>query len=234
MPTTPEQVRRGLQLVTAASIAEVEQVARAYQDPEEQASALFLAVPLIVSDYIDGSSALALDWYEELRDFATPSSVFVPSPVTLVREAEIGNAVAWATQPLRDLEAEALAEIDALTDEMLARLTPVVQKDVAAGFWDTMTENVKEDPEAVGWQRIAREGACPFCRMLADKGAVYRKESTATFAAHTTCHCVAAPKFANGDLGPEADVMQYLASSKRRTPAQRAALREYLKANYGA
>jgi hypothetical protein len=117
---------------------------------------------------------------------------------------------------------------------MLARLTPIVQRDVAAGFWDTMTENVKEDPEAVGWQRVARDGACPFCRMLADKGAVYRKESTATFAAHTSCHCVAAPKFAGGELGPEADAMQYVASSKRRTPQQRAALREYLKKHYGA
>jgi hypothetical protein len=67
--------------------------------------------------------------------------------------------------------------------------------------------------------------------MLADRGAVF-SEATASFAAHTDCHCAARPEFANGEHGPEASVEQYLASTKNRTPAQRARLREYLNENY--
>lgn len=228
MATPPDEIRTGLTLVTSAAMAEVASAAQAGADPQVVRGILFDAVPLIVGSFADGSSALALDWYEELREEATPSTTFVPSPVTLV--PDLSNAVAWATEPLRDLE----AEFEQALDASLERLLPEIQKEVAAGFWNTMTENVKEDPDAVGWQRYARAGACPFCRMLADKGAVYRSEETSRFAAHTTCHCVAKPKFRDGTRGEEASVMQYMASQKRRTPAQKAALRAYLKANYGA
>ena len=132
------------------------------------------------------------------------------------------------------MESDLLAEIEAETAKAVANIEATVQREVAAGFWDTITDNVREDPDAVGWQRFAKPGACPFCRMLAHKGAVYRSEATGNFAAHTSCHCVGRPKFRDGTLGEEADAMQYLASSKRRTPAQRKVLRDYLKANYGA
>jgi hypothetical protein len=234
MPTSPEQVRTGLQLVTAAAISEVADVAGSYSDPAAKVTALFASTPLVIADYLDGSSALALDWYDELRDDSGPSSVFTSSPVTVLREAEIGNTVAWATQGLREAETQALVDIDALAQKMLDDLAPFVQREVAAGFWDTITDNTKDDPDAVGWRRVARSGACPFCRMLADKGAVYRAESTAHFAAHKSCHCGAEPKFRNGDYGPEATAMQYMASKKRRSAADKARLRDYLKANYGA
>lgn len=232
MPTSPEQVRTGLSLITAASVAEVEAVARSFADPVDQVAALFATTPLIIADYLDGSSALALDWYEELREESRPTSRFTPSPVTLVRDDQIATTVGWATRELREAEAEALEDIDRLAEEMLTRLTPTVQREVAAGFWDTITENVAEDPDAVGWKRYARAGACPFCRMLADKGAIFRAD-TATFAAHTSCHCVAAPAFGTG-AGPEASAMQYVASSRTRSPAAQARLREYLRDNYGA
>ena len=46
--------------------------------PQEQFSALLAATPLIVGTYLDGSSALALDWYEELRDEAPVRSHLHP------------------------------------------------------------------------------------------------------------------------------------------------------------
>lgn len=234
MATPPDEVRTGLTLVTTAAIAEVQSVAQASPDPTETVSALFTAVPLIVGAYVDGSSALALDWYDEIRDESSPSTLFEPAPITLVREGHLGNVVAWATQEIRSFESDLLADLAQIEAEMLAKIEAEVQKEVAAGFWDTIAGNVQQDPDAVGFQRFARAGACPFCRMLADKGAVYRTEETARFAAHTTCHCIAKPKFRNGEFGPEADAMQYLASKKRRSPAEKARLREYLKANYGA
>lgn len=194
---------------------------------------MFAAVPLVVGDYIDGAAALALDWFDELREAASPPSAFVPSPLTLVDEDAIASSVAWATEPLFDLE----RDLARLTDEMLAQATedslrllePVVQRDVASGFWDTMTSNSTADPDALGWQRYARPGACKFCLMLADKGAVYT-ETTADFAAHSSCHCVVGPSY--DPDAPRASVMQYMASTKNRTPEQRARLREYLNQNF--
>lgn len=236
MATPPDEVRTGLTLVTTAATAEVASIAAsAPPDPEVVRAVLFDAVPLLVGSYADGSSALALDWYEELREESPATRVFTPSPVALVRDDQLAKTVAWATEPLRDIDAELRAlelEMQQALDESLARLLPEIQKEVAAAFWDTMTENVENDPDAVGWRRFSRPGACPFCRMLADKGAVY-SSATATFAAHTTCHCVAAPVF-NGEPGEEASVLQYVASQKRRSEADKARLREYLKAHYGA
>ena len=67
--------------------------------------------------------------------------------------------------------------------------------------------------------------------MLAARGAVYL-DNTARFAAHTHCKCTAQPVFSSSDYGDEANVMQYMASRKKRTPEQQAALREYLNSNY--
>lgn len=202
--------------------AEIDAVALAYQAQQEQRSALFLATPVLIAEYQNAASALALDWYDELRDLANPSSLFTPRPITRLDEGKVGNAVAWATD---------LPELD--TSETLARLEPFMQKQATAGFWDSITGNAQDDAEAVGWRRFARgEGSCPFCRMLADKGAVYSAE-TARFAAHTSCHCVAAPVFGS-HVGEEASAMQYVASRKRRSARDRALLREYLKEHYGA
>lgn len=229
MATPPDEVRTGLTLVTAAATSEVASVAAsAPPSPETIRAVLFDAVPLIVGSYSDGSSALALDWYEELREESPATGIFTPSPVAVVRQEHLATTVAWATEPLRDTEAEVAKALD----DSLDRLLPEIQKEIAAAFWETMTENVEDDPDAVGWRRFARPGACPFCRMLADKGAVY-SSSTATFSAHTTCHCVAAPVF-DGEPGEEASVIQYVASKRRRTLKEREALRNYLKANYGA
>lgn len=220
--TTPDEIRATLQEITAELWAEIDAVALAYQTQAQQRSALFSAAPLLIAEYQSATSALALDWYDELRDLAAPRKPFTPQPVVDLREAKIGNAVAWATD---------LPGLD--TDAVLARLHPVMQKEATLGFWESITDNVKDDPDSVGWRRFTRgPAACPFCRMLADKGAVYSAD-TARFAAHKSCHCVAAPDFGT-HTGEPASAMQYLASKKRRSAHDRALLREYLKANYGA
>lgn len=233
---TPSQVRRALSVVTGAALSDVRAVtaaAAATGSPSEVRGALFAATPIIVGDYIDGSAALALDWYEELRDAAAPPHRFTPTPLTVVNTDEIASSVAWSTQTLYDLE----QDLDRMTEELLAQATrdaltllePVVQKDVASGFRDTILGNTRVDRDAVGWQRYASPGACKFCLMCAARGAVYT-EATADFAAHTTCHCTAGPSF--DPDAPRASAMQYVASSKTRTPEQQAALREYLNTNY--
>lgn len=230
MATAPDRVRIGLVTVTSAATADTRAVATAGRSPSEIRAALFEAVPLIVGSYVDGSSALALDWYDEIREESPARRAYVPRPFAVVREDEIAASVAYSTSDLYDLEqgparAVTPARLAVATETSLQLLEPAVHKEVAAGFWDTMTQNSVADPDAVGWQRFARSGACKFCLMVAGRGAIY-SEGTVHFAAHKNCSCVVGPSF--DPDAPKASVMQHVASSKKRTPEQRAQLREYL------
>lgn len=222
MATSPEAVRAQLAVVSAAAAADLVDLSAGARTADAITSALALIVP----SYYDAAGSLATAWYDELRDESNPSSVYTPTiigdPATdwIEREAQ-----KFATSLEGDLE----TELQRLTDE-LARLT---EKEVARGFRDTVTGNTRQDADAIGWSRIARPGACKFCVMLAgQRRAFYRSDSTASFAAHTDCHCAARPEFKGGDHGPEASVEQYLAAKRRRTDRERARLRAYLNENY--
>ena len=224
MATSPDAVRRALVTVSAAAVAEVSPLLRADR-PEDSRAAIFEAAPAITAAYVEGSSALAADWYEELREDARPKS----RHLTVVRDWEradkYGRALAWATATML------LEEPD--VNEARSRLATVTEYEVFGGFAETTEANVRSDKDARGWKRNARGEACPFCRMLADRGVVYRKEASASFAAHSSCRCTIVPVFVGGDEGPEANVMQYVASKKRRSEADKARLRDYLRQNYG-
>lgn len=177
-------------------------------------------VPDVLAFYSEGSAALATDFYDDAR--VGTSGRFSATPVVLDRTVKIRTGVAWASEPL------------SINDEELAaaRFAQLMRSEMARPYRDTITTNRKQDPQCVGWKRIARGSvSCKFCRMLADKGAVYRKE-TATFAAHDDCMCTAAPLFKGGEIGPEANAAQYMASKRRRSPREKAFLRDYLEGNY--
>jgi len=223
MPLSSAEARAALLVVSSDGVVDVEAlVASLSGSADSMRSDLLDAVPATVDYYTLGSSALAADYYDDERERAGARKRFTSEPVIADRAEKIGRMVAWASEPLFAPEPDKA--------ETLLRLVPQVQKEIARPFRDTITTNSRRDPSAVGWRRIASGTGCKFCRMLADKGAIF-KESTARFAAHGSCHCSAAPVF-NGQDGPEADVMQYVASQRRRSEKDRTRLREYLNANY--
>lgn len=210
-----------MQLVTGEAVATAGALALQLNgSPELRRAALLETVPDLIGYYADGSAALAADFYEEQRVLADAPAGFVPELVLVDRTVKIRRAVAWAAEPW-------FTPSETPVD---ARLAEVVQLEVARGYRDTITANQRQDPEAVGWRRITA-GGCKFCRMLADRGAVY-KADTARFAAHPSCHCTAQPVFTSNDSGVEASALQYVASRRSRTPEQRAALRDYLDTYY--
>jgi len=220
MPTALES-RAALTLVTGSAVNAVQRVLGSLTgSPESVRADLLDAVPAIIGYYADGSSALAADFYDDERERAAAKGRFMAEPVVLDRGEKIGRAVAWAAKPLFDGDGDPSA-----------RLAEVVQLETARPYRDTITTNRRRDPEAAGWRRVS-VGGCKFCRMLADRGAVYRDE-TARFASHTHCHCTAEPVFKGGDVGEEADVMQYLASGRRRSVKDRERLKAYLAEHYG-
>lgn len=228
MATAPDAVRAQLAVVTAAATEEI--AAAAVQVPVEQRVATALAVlPIVVPSYYDAAGSLATAWYDELRDEAQPRSLFLPEIVGNPTTDWIEREVAKFQRSLdRDFE----QEVQRILDEA----NRLAEKEVARGYRATIIGNSHVDEDAIGWSRVARAGACKFCLMLADKGAVFT-EATADFAAHGDCHCAARPEFIGGEHGPEANVVQYLASTKRSkdpmVQAQRnARVREYLNENY--
>ena len=223
MATSPDAIRRGLVSVAGYALAEVLPFLRADR-PEASRSALLEAAPEITGAYVLGSSALAADWYEELREEARPRTRHLTVVPEWRRAEKYGRAVAWATDPL-------LADVVDLA-EARSRLELVTEYEIFEGFTSTTDANVREDAAATGWSRRARAGACRFCLMLADRGAVYRKESTGRFAAHTSCRCTVVPVFRGGEEGPEASVIQYVASKRRTTAKDRARVRAYLNEHY--
>lgn len=223
MATSSDAVRTQLAVVTATAATEISNAALGVA-VERQVDAALAATSLIVPGFYDAAGSLAVAWYDQIRDESNPTSVYAPTiigdPATdwIDREAEAF---------LRSIE----ADIEAETAAMLEEITRLAEKEVARGFRESITGNTRQDDDAIGWSRVTRPGACKFCVMLADKGAVYM-ESTANFSAHTDCHCAARPEFRNGDHGPEASVEQYIAAKKRRSEADRARLRAYLNKNY--
>ena len=218
---TASESKAALTLVTGEAVSTtLRLLGQVSGSPEQQRAILLDGVPDVINYYSFGSSALAADYYEDERERQAAPKLYVAEPVIVERTEKIRRAVAWASDPL-------------FTDDpsgVEGRLADVVQLETARPYRDTILANRQRDPSAVGWRRITN-GGCKLCRMLADRGAVY-SDTTARFATHGHCKCTAQPVFTSSDYGEEASVMQYMASRKRRTPAQRAALREYLNTNY--
>lgn len=230
MATPPSVVRGALTAVAASAAADFLPLVTGDQ-PGRTRSALLEVAPAVTGLAVEGSAALAADWYEDLREEARPRRRHL-TVVPDWQAERFGQAVAWATAPLLD-------ETPNLT-LVRSRLWTVTEHEVFSGFTDTTEANVRADPEAVGWKRVARDSACPFCRMLAERGAVYRKEATANFSAHTggprgggVCRCTVVAVFRGGEQGPEASVVQYTASKRRPTAKDRQRVYDYLRANYG-
>lgn len=221
MATPPEDVRAELMLVTAAGLAELREAVDS-ASPDEALTSLAAALPLLVPEFYDAAGTLAADWYEDLRDEVGSA---VPFDARVIGDPTTD----WIERELEKFQ----AEFQATVEQVVAEAEALTQKEIARGFRDTITGNAASDPVAIGWSRHTRGlDACKLCKMLADKGSVFRSESTATFAAHTNCHCVARPEFEGGEHGPEASAMQYVASLKRRTDKDRARLRAYLNEHY--
>lgn len=222
MPTSVES-RAILQRLTSTAVESSAALFDRFNGPPEIVrGALLEAIPAEIAYFSNGSAALAADTYEEERELAKVRSTFTAEAVVLDRTVKVRRAVAWAAEPLFLLRPDRL-----LTASRLAEL---VQVEVARPNRDTTLANRRRDPASSGWRRIARPGACSFCRMLADRGGVYR-EKTAYFASHENCHCVAQPVFSTDDT-IEVGAIQYIASKRNKTPEQRARVKSYLENFY--
>jgi hypothetical protein len=168
-----------------------------------------------------GGADTAADWYDLVRAEAKASGRFRATAVTPDEADAIDRTVRRA----------AAALFSDNPAEILTSLKGPIGKYTLAGSRATIVQSTWADPAASGWQRVTRAGACGFCKMLAQRGAVYAKDSFG-FASHTHCGCAAVPSFDRD--APEVDVRAYQASARtssmspRQREEHRARVRDYI------
>ncbi|WP_028497402.1 VG15 protein [Microbacterium sp. 11MF] len=169
--------------------------------PDKVRDALLQFVPLLVRRYGQGAASVAADWYDEVRAGANVRTRFRAQVADPVAADRVERAVRFAAGHL-------FTATPALA--LPAILAPAARY-TAEPARLTITQSVEADPDAYGWSRRVRAGACRFCRALEQRGRTYRR-STADFAAHNDCGCVAVPNW--NSKAPEVPAVAYLASAR--------------------
>ncbi len=124
----------------------------------------------VVDPYISMAADLAATWFE----LSAPESAYIATPAPLLPAERLTESALWALTAKGDLG--------------LDRLTGTAQRAVFDGARETTLLNVERTNSR--WARHASANACPFCRMLATRGAVYWTKGAAV-KSHDLCHCVA-------------------------------------------
>lgn len=197
--------------------------------PESARDALLRFTPVLVSQYGQAAASIAADWYDDVR---AAERVRVPY------RAQVAEPVAAEVVAARTRYGAGHLFTDA-PEGARTFLASALTKYVLQPGRDTIVENTRRDPAAAGWHRETRPSrayasGCGFCRMLEGRGGVYRR-STARFAAHGDCKCVAVPSW--DATAPEVPAEAYQASERTSsmTPDQKAAhnelVRDWIAAN---
>lgn len=157
------------------------------------------AVRAVVDDYADASVSLAADYYEAERIAARVTGRFTVPLVGPPPADKTEQSLRWASKDLwpraeEDATPAQLEPLDVRLEQAAKKAEAVAQKLVTDQGRETVREAVRRDRQATGWARTAALNACPFCRMLAIRGAVYEQD-TAGFRAHDGCHCGVMPVF---------------------------------------
>lgn len=184
--------------------------------PQQFRNSLIVQTNLVVSQYGDVAASMAAEWYDDMRlsEGVRGSFRALPQPSPYDADA-VEGMVRRAVAPMFD-------EVPDVT-AVMRTVAQNAGKYVLGASRETVRKNSFIDPKGVGFQRIARPGACDFCIMLVGRGAVYKKE-TAFFASHGDCNCAAVPSWDRG--APEVDVDLYEAS-KRTTGMSESALKRH-------
>lgn len=144
--------------------------------------------PAVVDPYIDMSSNLSATWFEMSDPDSTYRAVMAPNP------------------PVEQLQANARWALKATGEQGKTDLAGSLNRAVFDGARETTRINVERTDSR--WAVDARPTACPWCRMMATRGAVYKTAATALKACHDNGHCVALEDRL-GDYQPPPHVEQW-------------------------
>lgn len=129
------------------------------------------AYPLVVNPYHDMSATLSATWFE----LSDPDSTYIAKTAPI--------------PPVEKLQANARWALMAKGNQGRTDLAGSLNRVVFDGARETTRLNVEATDSR--WAVDARPTACPWCRMMATRGATYKSRATALAACHDNGHCVA-------------------------------------------
>lgn len=137
----------------------------------EFATYMVEAYPVLVDPYIAFTASLAAGWFEESDPASSYVAAIAPNP------------------PVEKLSDNAEWALKALGEQGRDNLAYSMNRAVFDGARETTQLNVERTGSL--WAVDARPTACPWCRMMVTRGAVYKSEANALKACHDNGHCVA-------------------------------------------
>lgn len=212
MPT-PADLRAAIDGLSTLAANDLRRLWREVDSADEAQEALRDILPALTTTYSLASATVAADWYDDLRDELNVDGTFF-ALVADLDDVGAEELAGYAVGPLYTAAPD--------WRQARERATGGLQLRIANAARETVRSSSVEDPRARGWQRSASMG-CPFCQMLAGRGAVYSR-GTVDFAAHDHCRCVAVPAFSDRPI----PVKPYTPSERNITDADRARVRAWL------
>lgn len=176
-------------------------------DPMALRAAILALWPDIITRYGEITAMLAAEYFEA----STGLDAFLDSSVDLTAAQARAR---WATAPLRTGEGDWLGRLEVLMDELIKQPGR-----------DTMITSATR--HGLRFARVPNGDTCPFCLMLASRGAVYLSEKSAGGDGrrfHGKCDCTVEPIRDDEDMevlkretGYDPDELydQYLAARER-------------------
>lgn len=168
MPS-PTEVANFQTLISGLAAAAIAQVSGLFDGTQDE-QFLEDAYPQIVDPFLLGASTLTAEWYSLLA----PESTFPVEPSGPPPQSALRGNVRWA-----------LKQVD-----VRGALSGSAERQIFTASRDTVLYNASR--ENVRFARYASANACPWCRVLATRGAEYRTSETAV-KGHDGCHCIAVP-----------------------------------------
>lgn len=173
MPVAPSERREILDELTAVAGEDLREAWARASVLDTAAFAAFItdAFPEITIPYAEVAATLAATWFE----LSAPESTYV--------------AVTAPTAPVEKLVKSAQWALSADGADAVPRLRGTLDRTIYDGARETTRINVERTNSR--WAVHARPAACPWCRMMATRGAVYKSGASALAACHDNGHCVA-------------------------------------------
>lgn len=167
-----------------------------FNDVIATTNALEIFMPALVVEYGEIGAAVAVDFYDELREASAAAKPFAASMAELPEQKAIQASVRWAVGPI--------FQADKNPAQAISNLTQVTDRFVKAAPRNTIFYSAKKDTSRASFARVpSGSKTCEFCLMIASRGAVYANKDTAGDSKkfHSHCDCSIIPMW-HGDEYP--------------------------------
>ncbi|MCA0444383.1 VG15 protein [Corynebacterium amycolatum] len=160
-------MRNQLEWVNRIAMQDLVAVFNVAKDMDPVRARLYLEQAMIdlVHTYGGAAGDLTADWW---NDLAMDEMFYVPGGIDVNYE-QLTKRVRWGTAPL----------VSGAVGDPRARLAGLLQQMIFGAQRDQV--KLGTAMTRTGYARMAHPDACPFCRILASRGAVYTSRAAATY-----------------------------------------------------